>query len=131
MGRKRLQHAADILCQMFCGWRLVNSYRELERLGSGTLVIDALTEVCTFDGQPIERLPIAGELRAWLEQDLPENGVQIAELREAALTAELRFGWVARGERGTRVVHFDPGGDVVAPARFLVCEIECRSRVAT
>lgn len=43
MRRKRLQHAADTLCHMFCGWRLVNSYQELERLGSGTLLIDALT----------------------------------------------------------------------------------------
>ena len=25
MRRKRLQHVADTLCQMFCGWRLVNS----------------------------------------------------------------------------------------------------------
>jgi hypothetical protein len=29
MGRKRLNHAAETLCAMFCGWRLMNSYAEL------------------------------------------------------------------------------------------------------
>ncbi len=33
MRRKRLQHDADVLCQMFCGWRLVYSYDRLLQLG--------------------------------------------------------------------------------------------------
>ena len=45
MRRKRLKHAADTLCHMFCGWWLANSYTNLETLGSGTLAIDALSAV--------------------------------------------------------------------------------------
>jgi hypothetical protein len=60
--RKRLQHAADTLCRMFCGWRLANSYRSLASLGAGTLRIDALGGSCEFKGERVETLSIAGEL---------------------------------------------------------------------
>ena len=43
MRRKRLKHCADTLCHMFCGWRLVNSYADIESLGSGALKICRIT----------------------------------------------------------------------------------------
>jgi hypothetical protein len=131
MGYKRLRHAADILCQMFCGWRLINSYYDLERLGPGTVSIDALTEACSFNGQPIPPLQIAAELRAWLHQDLPQHGIEIAALTEASLTAELRFGTVAKADRVTGAIHFTPDDGMVVPPIFVSCHIDCRSRVAT
>ncbi len=53
MRRKRLKHAADTLCNMFCGWRLANSYSDLETLGLGTLEIDALSGDARFNGSAI------------------------------------------------------------------------------
>jgi hypothetical protein len=116
---------------MFCGWRLVSSYRELERLGSGTLQIDALTRTCSFNRTQIRPLSIADELHVWLVRDLQEHGINLADLREASLTADLRFGSVDTKDRLTRVVHFEPSGAVVSPPKFLSCEITCHSRVAT
>ncbi len=52
--RKRLQHAADFLCRMFCGSRLANSYRSLASHGTGMLRIDALTGSCAFE-RPVHR----------------------------------------------------------------------------
>src|SRR5205085_1874444 len=87
--RKRLQHSADTFCQMFCGWRLANSYKDLGRLGSGTLSIDVLVGSCRFDGTPIEPLNIAGELHSWLCEDLTAQGITIGALLRAGLTARL------------------------------------------
>jgi hypothetical protein len=63
---KRLQHVADTMCQMFCGWRLIESKPNLVNLGSGTLEIDAITGQCLFQGKSFEQLTIAEEIRAWL-----------------------------------------------------------------
>ena len=131
MRRKRLQHAADTLCHMFCGWRLINSYRELERLGSGRLTVDALTEACTHNDRPIPSLSIARELSAWLRADLAAHNIELSHIREANLSAELSFGAIARAARESNAAHFDADGQQVAPPRFLVCDIACRSRVAT
>src|SRR5689334_12628046 len=56
MNRKRLQHVADTMCQMFCGWRLIESKPNLVNLGSGILEIDAITGQCVFQGKSIGRL---------------------------------------------------------------------------
>jgi hypothetical protein len=63
---KRLQHVADTMCQMFCGWRLIESNPNLVNLGSGALEIDAITGQCLFQGKSIDQLKIAEEIRAWL-----------------------------------------------------------------
>ena len=116
---------------MFCGWRLVNSYPQLERLGSGTLIIDALSQACSFNGQTIEPLTIAGELAAWLREDLAAHHIDDSQLRQATLVAELQFSTVARAERATHEIHFTARGHEAAPALFLSCEIGCKSRVVT
>ena len=58
MGRKRLQHVADTMCQMFCGWRLIGSKRSLVKLGAGTLEIDVITGECSFQGESILQLEL-------------------------------------------------------------------------
>jgi hypothetical protein len=129
--RKRLQHSANILCQMFCGWRLGGSYKDLERLGSGTLSIDALVGSCRFDGVPVEPPHIAGELHAWLCQDLTAQGIPIAALLRAALTARLSITAIGPRQRIT-LVHFSlANGKRVRWDKFYRCVIECESEVAT
>ena len=116
---------------MFCGWRLVNSYRDLERLGSGTLAIDALTEACTFNGQAIRPLSIAGELVAWLRGDLVANNIDAAQLREASLTAALQFASVPREARSTTPIHFARDGSQATTPDFIALDISCHSRIVT
>jgi hypothetical protein len=52
---KGLQHVADTMCQMFCGWRLIESKPNLANLGSGTLEIDTITGQCLFQGKSIDQ----------------------------------------------------------------------------
>jgi len=56
MRRKRLNHCSDIVCDMFCGWRLMNSYEDLVRLGSGHLVINLILPLF-YRTQPIAYFP--------------------------------------------------------------------------
>lgn len=131
MRRKRLQHAADTLCHMFCGWRLINSYTDLEKRGTGTIIIDALTGRATHNETSLQGLAIAGELQHWLAADLLAHHIDPALLLEAVLHAQLSFGHVPRSERITRDQHFDPAGHHLHPERFIRCDISCVSRVAT
>jgi hypothetical protein len=87
--RKRLKHNAHILCDMFHGWRLINCWDRIQALGSGTLEIDALSAECKFNGQPIESLTIAGELRHWLRNDLAAQGVPLTAIHSARLEVQL------------------------------------------
>ena len=98
MRRKRLQHAADTMCQMFCGWRLIESKPNLLKLGSGTLEIDAITGQCVFQRKTTVQLTIAEEIRAWLQQDLATNKIPIAALTGAHLAVKLSFSVVPWNE---------------------------------
>jgi hypothetical protein len=129
--RKRLQHSADTFCHMFCGWRLANSYKDLERLGSGTLSIDVLAGSCRFDGVPVEPPPSAGELHSWLCEDLAAHGIPIDALLRGSLTAHLSITAVGPRQRATTVQSLGADGQPIRSGGFYRCEIECESEVAT
>ena len=79
---------------MFCGWRLIGSKPNLVDLGSGTLEIDAITGQCFFQGQIIDQLKIAEEIRGWMQDDLAANKIPIAAVTGARLTVKLSFSLV-------------------------------------
>jgi hypothetical protein len=130
MRRKRLQHAADILCQMFCGWRLNNCKADLAKLGSGTLEIDALTGNCYFNERPTPELFIAIELREWLKEDLAAHKIPLESLSRGLLKAELLFSEISWGDRRTNE-HYFKEGRTVRIAKMHRCVIQCESEVAT
>ena len=129
MRRKRFQHVADNLCQMFCGWRQTFSKPHLVRLGTGQLAINALSGACAFNGQPVEPLPIAAELRLWLEQDLEQHGVPKDALKEASVRADFTL----------ETVEWDPvmrtqffkEGEPVNSGPMHRCAVKCTSLVRT
>jgi hypothetical protein len=117
------------MCQMFCGWRLIESKPNLVNLGSGILEIDAITGQCVFQGKSIGRLTIAEEIRAWLQQDLATNKIPIAVLTGAHLAAKLSFSVVPWNER-TREIFYS-GGKAVRTEQMNRCVVECDSNVTT
>ena len=128
---KRLQHEADTLCHMFCGWRLIGSYGRMEQLGSGRLTIDALTQACTFNGQSIATLGIAIELTLWLRDDLAANRIDSQLVREATLEADLELTNSDRESRLTTSQHYTAEERHYSPERFVRLGIHCTSRVVT
>ncbi|MCE5325479.1 MAG: hypothetical protein LLG01_03600 [Planctomycetaceae bacterium] len=131
MRRKRLQSVADTLCQMFCGWRLVNSYHELAKMGSGQLLIDVITSECVFREQPIASLVIAQELQLWLQRELNSNRIPIEALSSAQLRAHLELSIVQSKKRITTVHHMNSQGKPVQTGIFFRLAIECDSEIKT
>lgn len=129
MRRKRLQHVADTMCQMFCGWRLVESKPSLVNLGSGTLEIDAITGQCLFQGKNIGPLTIAEEIRAWLEQDLATNRIPISALASAHLKVKLSFSVVPWNATTKEIFYSD--GKAVRTEEMNRCVVECDSKITT
>lgn len=121
MGRKRLQHAADILCHMFRGWQLNADFEQLTAWAQGVLLIDALAGTCLHDGRPV-RLAMAGILREWLLDDLEQNGIGGGEVVEAVL--EVTFS--TEQYEGQRVPSVSYGRPT---RRFVGCHVICRSRI--
>jgi hypothetical protein len=130
MRRKRLKHAADILCQMFCGWRLSNCKPELVKLGSGKLTIDALSGNCQFNGVAIPELSIANEIKLWLREDMERSHISMECLTRAALLAMLNFDEITWHDRKGKDMFFNNGGAVKAD-RMHRCVIDCESEITT
>jgi hypothetical protein len=116
---------------MFCGWRLANSYSDIEALGSGTLVIDALSGNATFNGASIGPLNIAGELHAWLHEDCQNNDIPLTGIRHARLTAELDLSKTEWKGRSTNTHWFDENGGKIVWRQINRCVINCRSTIKT
>ena len=131
MRRKRLQHVADILCHMFCGWRLTWSYPRLAELGSGTLRIDVLAQSCAFNDQPISPLPIVRELHGWMLDECADNLIDAGLIRQAELVVELKVGLIPRRHRRTTTRFFTLAQRLWSPPQFVSCAFACRSRVVT
>jgi hypothetical protein len=129
--RKRLQHAADILCRMFCGWRLAKSYRSLASHGTGTLRIDALAGSCAFDGVGIESLPIAEELQLWLRGEIAGHRIPREGLCHAILTVQITFRAMPPGKRMANERYLGRDGKVVYSSEFHSCTILCEAEIAT
>ena len=113
----RLTHAAQNICQIFCGWRLNLSLQRIAELGSGVLDINVLSGQCKFDGTPIETLPIAKEIQAWFLDDLQQSDIPVISIHSASFRAELqlsRIPWNPGRER------FFKGNSVVVTGNELV-----------
>jgi hypothetical protein len=106
MRRKRLKHDAHVLCDMFHGWRSMDCWDNIQALGCGTLEIDVLSASCTFNGQPIESLAIAEELRLWLRDDLAAQGVPLTAIRSARLEIQIDISdkWLQRMRSRSEIV---------------------------
>ena len=123
MGRKRLQHAADILCHKFTGWELQADYESLTSWREGALEIDALSGRCLLDGRKVELL-MATALKGWLAGDLEEHRIGLEEVDAARLRVEFvteRY----EGQRDRSMSYGDPY------PHFIGCEVRCESKVAT
>ena len=132
MRRKRLNHAADILCQMFCGWRLINCKPELVELGSGLLEIDVISGACKFNGQTTAELTIAGELREWLKEDFNANNILADHVDSATLRVDLSFSqipWRERRPNGEQF--FADDGEIVETTEMHQCIFKCSSEIKT
>lgn len=129
MSRKRLQHIADSMCHMFCGWRLNESKPNLVELGSGILEIDAITGYCYFKEKRISQLTIAEEIRSWMHGDLAANNIPVDALTAAQLSVKLSFSVVPRSTPKQEV--FYSRGKALQTEKMNRCVIECDSLVTT
>jgi hypothetical protein len=131
MRRKRLNHAADTLCQMFCGWRLANAYEALEHLGSGMLDIDVRTGESRFNGEAIAELSIAGELNAWFTEDCGKHAIDTDDIASARLTAQMTAARTDAKQKSTAVQHLDAAGKPIRTGDFNRVDIHCEAMIAT
>jgi hypothetical protein len=117
------------MCQMFCGWRLIESKPNLLKLGSGTLEIDAITGQCVFQDKTTGQLTIAEEIRAWLQQDLATNRILISALTGAHLKVKLCFSVVPWNATKNEIFYSD--GKAVRTEEMNRCVVECDSKITT
>lgn len=113
---------------MFCGWRLITSKPRLVHLGSGTLEVDAISGKCFFQGEYIEQLTIAEEIRVWMHKELTASNIPVTDLRGARLSVKLSFSVVPWTD--TRETFYSDG-EPVRTEKMNRCLMECDSNVST
>jgi len=90
MGRKRLNHYADVVCRMFMGWRMQQDLETLARLPDGILSLDVLAGTATHSVVGELDLHIAKELQAWLGQESQKDGIDLSDLKCAGLNVQIK-----------------------------------------
>lgn len=128
MKQKRLQHVADTVCHMFCGWRLNFSVRRLVDLGSGRLHVDLITGRTSHDGAEVDDLPIVRDLLSWMRQDLEGNGMSVSHLETAELTVDLDLASVPWKQTSEQ---FFSAGREIRTESMHRCKMQCASVVPT
>jgi len=109
---------------MFCGWQLMADYERLAELKEGEIVIDLLTERCTYNGASIAPIRMARVLQDWLEQDLSAHRIPLDQIRRA----ELRVSFGTDRHEGQRDLS-QSWAD--ATPYFVSCSLDCSSVIAT
>jgi hypothetical protein len=98
MRRKALQGVANTLCHMVDGDGRYRDEERLATLGSGLLMIDALTGESTHNGRPAApALLLAERMHAWLSSELGRLGLELAQLRKAQVKVPYRVEATERG----------------------------------
>src|SRR4051812_15732759 len=120
MKLNRLQHNADNLCQIFCGWQLMSDWKTLTNLKSGTIQMDLLKDCCLHNGKEIPKLMMNCILGSWLREDLGKNKIPIKIIHEAFLTIEFDTEEIPE-QRDKNAVWRDP----IPP--FIACNISRQS----
>lgn len=104
MRKKRLQHTAYTICNMFCGWRIYNSTYDLNKLGSGLLKYDFLSKNCSFNEEPIEVLSICAEVEYFLDEELNRIGVERSSFKNIVLFVIVQQKQINAKERVTNPI---------------------------
>jgi hypothetical protein len=128
MKQKRLQHVADTVCHMFCGWRLNFSVRRLVDLGSGQLRVDLITGRTSHNGAAVDDLPIVRDLMSWMGEDLKGNGMEVSDLETAELTVDLDLTTVPWEETSSQ---FFSAGREIRTDSMHRCKMQCASVIRT
>lgn len=89
MRRKRLKHTTFTVCRMFCGWRLINSAIELNRLGTGVLKYDFLTQKTFFNDGLIQTPNILEEIEIFFSEKLDRMSLAKAAFHLAFLKVKI------------------------------------------
>lgn len=131
MRRKKLQGTANVITQMFCGWRLVNSYKELAKLKTGVLTYDLASQIACFDGVEILPIMICHEIRCFWQEDLARNKVLPEALSSARVRAILKYDIIDSSQRRSGVVHLDKNRHPINGGKFHRCIIKCMCALTT
>ena len=118
MKRKILQSHVNTFAQVVSEHWLAR-YEDLQVLSrrkNGTLVVDVLSAACTIDGDAVEPLRFARDIRDWFCERLRADDTASSQIERAAI--EVRF--------SVEVKTFENKSFPVA-----VCGFVCRSEIAT
>ncbi|EMJ35981.1 hypothetical protein LEP1GSC079_3461 [Leptospira interrogans str. FPW1039] len=89
MKRKKLKHTTFTVCRMFCGWRLINFSTGLNRLGSGVLKYDFLTQRSFFNDDLIQTPNILEEIEIFFSEELDRMSLTRVAFHLAFLNVEI------------------------------------------
>ena len=107
MRRKRLNHYANVVCNMFVGWRMGDDLEVLSELPDGKITVNLLTgNAYHFEVGEID-LWIPKELQAWLQDQSKKEGVDIGGIESAILEVDIDKNKVATNKKKVVMFHFD------------------------
>lgn len=112
MGRKRLNHYADVVCRMFMGWRMQQDLEALACLSDGTLSLNCLSGTATHSSVGELDLYIAKEIQAWLGHQSQKDGINLCDLKDANLLVQIKTDTIKTNRKKIICFSFDCKCDI-------------------
>ena len=131
MRRKRFKHTAFIICHMFCGWRLVNSTKEFNKLGSGIFKYDLLSKKASFNGEIIDNPNICYELDGFLLDEMNRLSLDYSVFKSVILNVDIEQIIIESYKRKTNDIHFDKDKKVLIKGIFYQYKLKCLCTITT
>lgn len=96
MGRKRLQHHADIFCDMFAGCKIVNDMKSLIELENGIIEFDFLNKTQKINNEQSEiNFNMFCEISEWFTNDLKKQNIETELIKGAKVKAEFNVKFIS------------------------------------
>lgn len=110
---------------MFCGWRLVNSAKELNELGSGKFKYDLIFKRTFFNGNIIENLNICYELDSFLANELKRLLLNTSDFESIILNVDIDQIVIESKRRSTNDIHIDKDQKPIRKGNFFQYRLKC------
>jgi hypothetical protein len=129
---KNLKNIVGNLAPRFSGDAFMFNLRTMAKLGTGSVVIDVLSQTCMLNGTDIPLPQFARDVIDWCEQQIRTAGVAREDILSIVFTCEIAQRVIDARERSVRNVQFyGPGGVEIVSGEFLRFDLTCRTDIVT
>lgn len=129
--RKALKNTTFTLCQIFSGWELINSYKQIKRIGDGIYKYDFLNSNSTLNDKCSEKLNIYYALDLFFTEELKRMKINKSDFTKAEIEITINLSLTNNKEIISTETFYDKSGKQTRVNKINKIDFVCSSLLAT